>query len=200
MGTVDHHPQARQRGLSRNRPGAQRGDQVIEVLLLLGLGVDDPAEPVPGRRARLPEQRLDLVLDRVRQLAATASEELDPVVLGRVVAGRQDHAKVGVQGLDQKGHTRGGQHAQAEHVHPGAGQPGDHGGLQELTRGAGVAADHRDRALVGRGRPQDLSGRHRQVKGEPGGQLASCYSSDTICTEQAAHDITLPVHVSRIRL
>jgi hypothetical protein len=39
---------------------------VVEVLLLLAFGLDDPAEPVRGRRARLPQQRLDLVLDRVR--------------------------------------------------------------------------------------------------------------------------------------
>ena len=143
MRAVNHHAQAGQGRLGRNRAGAQRGHQVVEVLLLLGLGVDDPPEGL--RRRGLPEAALDLVLDLVRKLAAAAGEELDPVVPGRVVAGRQDHAEVGVQGLDQVGDARRGQHPEPEHVHPGAGQPGHHGRLEKLAGGAGIAADHRYR-------------------------------------------------------
>jgi hypothetical protein len=57
---------------------------VIQVPFLLGSSVADPAERRDlGPR---PEPGLDLVLDGIRQLDAATAEELDPVVLGRIVA------------------------------------------------------------------------------------------------------------------
>ena len=172
---------------------------MVEVLLLLGLGPDDPAERGAAGRGLagaalgrgLAEAGLDLVLDLVRQLAATAGEELDPVVPGRVVAGRQDHAEVRIQGFDQVGDARRGQHPEAEHVHPGAGQPGHHGRLQELAGGAGIAADHGHRP-PGPGCGEDLGGRHREVQGQLGRELTACYATYTVRTEESAHGSRSP--------
>ena len=50
--------------------------------------------PPPSSRRRSVEQRLDLLLLLVGELAAVAVEELDAVVLGRVVRGGDDDAEV----------------------------------------------------------------------------------------------------------
>ena len=92
MRAVGHHPQARQRRL---RVVGQRGEQVIQIPLLLGSGVGDPAELARGWLARAwlacgwlacgwlacgGQLGLDLVFHRVRQLDAAGPEELDPVI------------------------------------------------------------------------------------------------------------------------
>ena len=143
---VGHDPQARQRRL---RVVRQRGQQVVQVSLVLGAGVADPAELAAVRhRLGYPQPGLDLVFGGVRQLDPAGTEELDPVVPGRVVARGDDHAEGGAQRSGQVGHARRGDDPQPEHVHPGAGQAGDDGRLEELARYTRVPADHGHRAPV----------------------------------------------------
>ena len=188
---VGHDPQARQRRLRLVR---QRGQQVVQVPLVLGAGVADPAELRGGRPpppARQPG--LDIVFHRVRQLDPAAAEELDPVVPGRVVARRDDHAEGGVQGPGQVGHAGRGDDPEPEHVDPGAGQPGHHGRLEELARGARIPAHHGHRA-PGRARAAppctENGGRgHAEIHGQARGQFMTSDPPDTVRTEKTA---TLP--------
>ncbi len=194
---VGHHPQPGE----RLRLG-QRGQQVIQVPAGLTGGVADPAEIRTGRRlrrARLRRARLgrarfrcararpsqhggpqverhqvslDLVFHRVGQLDATGPEELDPVVLGRVVTRRDNDAERRVQRAGQVRHARRGDDPEAQDVHPRARQPRGHGGLQELPRGPRIPADDGQptRCRVARRAAAENSGSgHAEVHGQPCG-------------------------------
>jgi hypothetical protein len=92
--------------------------------------------------------RLDGVLDLVAQFEAAAVEELDAVVGGRVVRGRQHDAEIRVEGMSEIGHRGSGQHPETEHVDARTGKTGDHRCLEELTRGSRITPDHRDRPMA----------------------------------------------------
>ena len=84
------------RAVERDPQPAQVGAEVREHVLEVAVGRRRPSRPTsPGSaRGGRVEQRLDLLLGRVGQLAPARVEELDAVVLGRVVRGRDDDAEV----------------------------------------------------------------------------------------------------------
>ena len=90
-----------------------RGDAVRDVALdgVVDSGAIVPTPAPVGRsqsRSRRAE-RLDLVLELVGQLEAVSAEELDAVVLRRVVRRRDDHATVGLE-LAHEQRDRGRRH------------------------------------------------------------------------------------------
>ena len=92
---------------------------------------------MPPPRCRRVEQRLDLLLGGVGQLAAVLVEELDAVVLRRVVRCRDDDAEV----EREQRHRRRRQHP-GEHGVAARGDDAARERLLELgTRAAGVTAD-----------------------------------------------------------
>jgi hypothetical protein len=177
---------------------------MVQVAPDLRAAVADPAEPVAGHLARAGlravrqamQGALDQVLDLVGQLHPTVGEELDPVVRGRIMTGRQHDPQLGAEVRGQVGHRRGGHHPEKQHVDAGTGQPGDHRGLEELAGRPRVAADHRKRAAAFGARraegPQAVhrtSRGHGQVHGQPGGQITTGNSADTVRTEQPGQAI-----------
>jgi hypothetical protein len=110
------------------------------VLHLLGA-----AKPVRGRHAPAVgagEARLDPRLDLVGQLVAVRPEQLDAVVLERVVRGGDDHAKIGLERAGQHGDGRRRQGAEQDHVHAHGHEPGGQRRLQHVAGQPGVLADH----------------------------------------------------------
>jgi hypothetical protein len=95
-----------------------------------------------GEREVLADQRLDRELVLVRELEAIGAEQLDAVVLIRVMAGRDHHADVGAQLAGQQRHGRGRHRPQQHDVHTDAGEARDHRVLQHVARQASVLADH----------------------------------------------------------
>ena len=92
---------------------------------------------------RLVEQRLDLLLRRVRELAAVAVEELDAVVLGRVVRGGDDGAEIEREQRDGRRRQDAGEHGMTARRRDAGGE----GVLELAARGARVAPDeHRPAA------------------------------------------------------
>jgi hypothetical protein len=87
---VDRDPEARQ-------VRAETLENVLEIAVRRDLDADDLAAP----RGGAVEERLDLLLGSVRQLAAVAVEELDAVVLGRVVLGRDDRGEIEAEQRDR---------------------------------------------------------------------------------------------------
>ena len=76
------------------RPG-QVGAEAVDDVLLVRVGRDlDVLDRALIDAGRGGEQLLDLLLGRIRQLVAVRIEELDAVVLGRVVRGRDDDAEI----------------------------------------------------------------------------------------------------------
>ena len=182
--------------------GADAVDEVRDVGLDEGEVVADPADAATGRAGpRLAEPGLDRVLDGVVELDAAAGEELDPVVGHRVVAGRQHDAEVGLLLAGQEGDARGRQHAEADDVDAGAGQPGHDRGLQELPGGTRVATHDRERPVTGElaGLAQHVRGGDGQVEGELGGQLVVRTTTHPVGAEETTHEISVPDATRRER-
>ena len=135
--------------------------------------VDPPLVRVPGSFA---EQRLDLLLRVVRQLLPVAVEELDAVVLRRIVGGRDDRAEIECE----QGDGRRREHAREHGIPAGRGDAGREGALELAARAARVAADQDGPAAAperhGPSQPLDESGR----------QVAPNHSADSIRTEVPA--------------
>ncbi len=89
------------RAVDRDAQAGQVGAEALEHVLEVALHSDaDTVDLAAARRGRV-EQRLDLLLRRVGELASLAVEELDAVVLRRVVRRRDDDAEVEAEQRDR---------------------------------------------------------------------------------------------------
>src|SRR5919197_1997277 len=160
---VDDHLQAAE-------IGTDALDDVFEVAVRGNADVVD--RPGLSRKGRV-EQRLDFLLGLVGELAALAVEELDAVVLGRVVRGGDDGAEVKREQRD----GRGRQHAGQNGVPSRRDDPARKGLLELGPRGARVAPDEDAPALrpEGRGPAEPLD--------ELGSQVLADDSSDPVGPE-----------------
>jgi hypothetical protein len=122
----------------------EMGDVLVEALVVGVHPADAGAgRAVPGSAgAVLLVDALDPVLQLVGELVPAAGEELDAVVGHGVVARGEHHTEVGAEHPGEVRHRGGGQHADAQDVHTGAGEAGDHRGLQELPGRARIPPDH----------------------------------------------------------
>ena len=100
VGAVDDDLQARE-------VGAEPLDDVLEVAVRRDAHVVDRPRLALERRV---EQRLDLLFRLVGQLLAVAVEDLDPVVLGRVVGRGDDRAEIERQQRDGGCRQHPGEH------------------------------------------------------------------------------------------
>ncbi|MNI55584.1 hypothetical protein D3C73_1105440 [compost metagenome] len=97
---------------------------------------------------RLVQSGFDRGFDVVRQLHALRREELDAVVLIRVVRGADDDARHQTQRPGQVGHGRRRDGAGQQHVDAGGGQACFQRGFQHVARNARVLADDNLRAAA----------------------------------------------------
>ena len=79
------------------------------------------------------------------------------------------------------------EHAEQEHVDPGAGQTGHHRGLEELSGDPGVATDHGHGPvpLELAGVAQDVGGGDGEVQGQLRGQVTVGQAPDPVRAEEA---------------
>jgi hypothetical protein len=124
---VDHQPEARE-------VGAEALEDVVEVAVGRNADVVDPAGRALGR---LVEEGLDLLFRSVRELLAVAVEELDAVVLGRVVRGRDDGAEI----EREQGHRGSREHAREHSIAARRDDAADERLLELHARGARVTPD-----------------------------------------------------------
>ena len=94
------------------------------------------------------DQRFDLMLDLVGQLEAVRAEELDAVVVERIVRGRDHHAEIGAHGAREHPDRGGGNWAGEQHVHSDRGEARDQRGLDHVAGETGVLADEHAVAMV----------------------------------------------------
>ncbi|MNV05499.1 hypothetical protein D3C71_958400 [compost metagenome] len=83
------------------------------------------------------------------ELLAIGGEELDAVVVMRVVRGTDDDAGIGAQGAGQEGHRRGRHRAEQLHIHAAGDQAGFQRRFEHVAGDARVLADHHHRAVPG---------------------------------------------------
>ena len=138
--------------------------QAAQVVLLRAVEGVDAADG--GAGDGLVEALLDLRFGRVVELEPVAAEELDPVVLVRVVGGRDDGGEVEAVLADQQRRRGGRQDATEQHV-PARG--GDAGGERRLEHRAGlarVADDEHARLVLAQPADDGVAEAERQVGGE----------------------------------
>ena len=113
------------------------------------------ARPSPSASASLEfdvgvEHALDARLDLVGQLVAVGAEQLDAVVVIRVVRGRDHDADIGAQRARQHGDRRGRDRAKQEHVHARRAEARHHARSRSCSRTAAYPC----RAPPGAGAPR----------------------------------------------
>ena len=139
-------------------------------------------------------ERLDLVLDRVRQLVAAVREELDAVVGHRVVGCRDHDAQVhGVFRGRQVGDGRGGHDADTRHVHASAGKARSERVIQELTRNTGIASDNCAGlgAVRSSGGTELAGGGLAELQREVRSDVNVCQSSHAVRAEHSGHSVSV---------
>ena len=107
IGAIDDDPQAVERNVARQRALGEFDVARLHVVEAFGA-----AEFGRFRQARgqvLAQQRLYLAFDFVGELVAVRAEQLDAVVLVRIVRGGDHHAEVGAHRARQHG-DGGGRH------------------------------------------------------------------------------------------
>src|SRR6185437_12793441 len=87
------------------------------------------------------EQRLDLELDFVVELVAIGPEQLDPVVVERIVRSGDHHAKVRAHRARQHADGWRRNRAGKQHIHADGREAGNQRGLDHVTGKARVLAD-----------------------------------------------------------
>jgi hypothetical protein len=138
VSAVEHHAQPSQ-VVRTARP------HVIDVVGLGRVVLHEPSDMHAGRPrgdVAAAQPRLDLLLPGVGELGALRGEDLDAVVLERVVRGREDHAPVGLETAGEIGDGRRGKHPDRVHVTPRRQRPRDERALEHGPREPGVAPDH----------------------------------------------------------
>ena len=140
IGAIDDDAQARQRHGARQRALGEFDVAVVHAVDALGA-----AERIlVGQRDLdvLVEQRLDARLDLVGQLVAVRSEQLDAVVVVRIVRGRDHDAEIGAQRPRQHRHGRRRDRSEQEHIHAGRAEAGHQRVLEHVARQPRILADH----------------------------------------------------------
>ncbi len=141
------------------------------------------ALPTPASSPVAPDERLELLLDVVVELEAVAVEDLEAVVIGRVVRGR-DHDPGGVRaGPGEVGEGRRGHHAHDVDIDAEAGRTGGQGGHEHVPRAARVLA-HDQRAA---GADQPMGGGPTQGVGQGRLEVDVGHPADAVGAEQAGH-------------
>ena len=109
-------------------------------------GAHGLAQPLGLDRAEwLFKRGFNSQLGGVIQLLTLMGEELDAVVVVRIVRCRNDDAAIGTQRAREVGHCRSRHGAHQLHVHPGRHQPGFKRRFEHVVGNAGVLADHHQR-------------------------------------------------------
>ena len=175
---VDHDRQALERPLGR-------GHQMLQVAF-----APDPVLAHPAGLARRPgrfgQQRLDLVLELVGELRAVAREELDAVVLRRIVRCGDHDARRRVELGREERDRRGRLHPGQDHVASRRSDAVRQRLLQPDPRATRVAP-HQERRAVRAVPSQHDDGGAAQAEGKLVRQLGARDAAHPIGAEESSH-------------
>ena len=173
--------------LHAHRDGALAEFDVAAVGIHHPLGLAQPGR-VDGSHG-LVQFRLDGVFHLIGQLEALGGEELDAVVIKRVVRGTDDDTGAGTHGTGQVGDGRGGHGTQQVDVDAGGGETGLQGRFEHIAGDAGVLADEDLAAPL----PQHPTGGPAQAQDEfRGNGVFAHLAADAVGTEILASQCTAP--------
>ena len=136
------------------------------------------------------DQLLDLMLELVGELVAVRAEQLDAVVVVRIVRGGDHHAEIGAHRAREHGDGRRRHRAEQQHIHADRGEARDQRGLDHIAGETGVLAD--DHAMAMLAAPERRSGRLADAKREFGRNDAIGPAANAVCAKISA-DHRVPV-------
>ncbi len=147
VGAIDHHPQAVE---ARRRAAASAWRIRCSAPATSSMRLARPSSgDLASRPARSSSISASMLrLDLVRQLEPVGPEQLDAVVLVKVVGGGDHHAEVAAHRPGQHRHRRRRRRAEQQHVHADRGEAGDHRVFDHVAGKAGVLADDDAVAIV----------------------------------------------------
>ena len=157
--------------------------------------VDVAAERVVGRSHEFvgtPDEVVERLLLRVVELHAVAADDLQAVVVGRIVGGADHDAGLEWPLPGQEGQGRRGHHAEPMDVGAHRRHAGHDGGHEHVARTARIAADE-DRPAE---RHQRLDGRPPERLREGGLEIDVGLAADAVGAEQSSHRVRAPGSVS----
>ena len=146
VGAVDDHAQAFEREIARQRALGEFDVAVVNAVDALGAAEFGALGEALDHVA--VDQRFDVVLGLVGKLVAVGPEQLDAVVVERIVRGRDHDADVGPHRARQHGDGRGRHRAEQQHVHADRGEARDQRRLDHVAGQPGILADHHAMAML----------------------------------------------------
>src|SRR5439155_24639651 len=186
VGAVEHDREPAE--LEREGP-AEEVD-VVRLRARVGDEAADPGAPRARRAVLALEALLDLVLPGVGELRALRGEQLDAVVLERVVGRAEHDSAVGAKPFREERDRRGREHADRVALGTGGQQPRHERGLEERSRQARVASDDKPhavgRVLAEERRDELTPDAEREVGGE---WVLVGDAANPVGAEQACHRV-----------
>ena len=193
VGGVDHDLDAVEREVPRE--GRLGEDHVAAARVLELLGAADRLAGLAHRQGALFEQRLDLGLGLVGELEAVGAEDLDAVVVVRIVAGADHDAGVGAH-ADREVRDRGRRdRAAQDHAAAHRADPRGERRLDHVAREPRVLADHdaRDVALAAARDERDRAAQLERELGRHGRLVRD--AADPVGSEEVSH-LSLPISLT----
>jgi hypothetical protein len=167
VGAVDDHPQALERHLA-----AQRSLGVFDVAgldVVDALGAAEVGRVGKLRRDVTIHQRFDARLDLVGQFIAVRPEQLDAIVLIKVVGSGDHHPEVAAHRARQHRHCRGRHRPQEQNVGADGSEARDQRIFDHVAREPGVLANHHPMPMVAaaKGEPRRLPDLQGHIRRDP---------------------------------
>ena len=153
-----------------------------------------PADLAAGDRrgpGRIVDQRFHRRFQLIGQLAAIGAENLDAVVLKRIVGRRNDDARIGLVLHGEVGHSRCGDDPQQHGVGSGTADACGQSTFQHIPGNPGVPADI-DLGLVGKLLCQHTGGGKPGLEGQSAGQFLIGHPTDAVCSKIFTHFLSYP--------
>ena len=188
VGAVDDDPHALERDVPAQRPLGEL--DVARLHIVNALGAAEFGRAGEHRRDLAVHQRLDPRLDLVRQLVAVRSEQLDAVVLVRVVRGGDHHAEVAAHRPGDHRDGRRRRRSEQQNVDADRGEAGDQRIFDHVARQARVLADHHPVAVLAA--PERHARRLTDLQRDVGGDLDVGLSPDPVGAEIFARHAPRP--------
>ena len=164
VGAVDDDAQAIKRKIARQGALGEFNVAVMHAIDALGAAeIAAGGEPL-GEIGR--HELFDLVFGLVGQLVAVGPEQLDAVVVERVMRRRNHDPKIGAHRTGQHGDRRGRHRAKQQHVHADRGETGHQRSLDHVAGQPGILADHHAMPVLtaAKGQPRRLPHLQRQFR------------------------------------
>ena len=146
IGAVDDDAQAFERQVARQRAFGEFDVAVVHAVDALGAAEIAAAGEALGQIA--VHQPFDLALGLVGQLVAVRPEQLDAVVVERIVRCRNHDAEVGAHRAGEHGDRRGRHRAEQQHVHADRREAGHERGFDHIAGKPRIFADHHAMAVL----------------------------------------------------